>query len=353
MTLLLLEDAEPALGIVDAEDEEALFGAGARGEVGVFDVDFGLGETAGDAGEGAGFVVVLDRQHLAQDSEDPAFLEDGEGFFGVADDEADDGVIRGIGNRQGEDIDARAGEFIADVGQRAGFIGQEDGKLFDDFHSVIGVMVSPESVGTPRRGHNSQLRGNVKSAGLRGLFAGLGVEEEGDGAVVDEGDLHSGAETAGGDGPVEVRVEAGDHRLVEGDGAIGVGGAMPAGAGAFFGAGEEGELADQENPTAAVEDAAVHDAGVVVEEAEVDDLRSEPVDVVGGIGLLDAEKDEEAGGDGAGDFIFDGDGGGADSLEDGAHGGEIAGVGIAVTQGVFPCLTSRGAFFSEVKGKRG
>ena len=73
-----------------------------------------------------------------------------------------------------------------------------------------------------------------------------GVYDEGDGAVVDQGNLHVGAEAAGGDWAAEGdRAEFAEF-FVERDCVVGASGAVPRWTRAFAGAGEEGELADDE-----------------------------------------------------------------------------------------------------------
>src|SRR5437867_12565280 len=61
--------------------------------------------------------------------------------------------------------------------------------------------------------------------------------------------------------------------------------------------------------------------GVVLEDAEAADLVRDVLDVGGTVFVFDAEKDEEAVTDPSNGSITDGDRGGGDSLDDGAHGG--------------------------------
>lgn len=155
---------------------------------------------------------------------------------------------------------------------------------------------------------------------LVGLLAVLGVDEDGDGAVVDEGDLHVGAELSGLYLSAEELGEAADEALVHGHGDVGLGGTDVAGAVAFLGAGHEGELADEEDAAAGdFGDGEVHDAVGIVEDAEGDDFAAEPVDVVVGVGVFDAEEYHHAGAYLAFYLASDGDGGGEATLDYYAH----------------------------------
>ena len=104
--------------------------------------------------------------------------------------------------------------------------------------------------------------------------------------------------------------------FVEGAREVGLGGVVEGGAGAFARAGDERELADDEDAAADVADGAVHEAGVVGEDAERDSFFGEPADVVFGVTGGDAEEDQEAAFDGAAHGAVDGDAGGGDALED-------------------------------------
>ena len=60
----------------------------------------------------------------------------------------------------------------------------------------------------------------------------------------------------------------------------------------------EGELAYHEDIPSSIQDAAVHHAVSIVEDAQVDRLLAEPVDVLLCVGFLDAHEDEHAAPDG-------------------------------------------------------
>lgn len=123
----------------------------------------------------------------------------------------------------------------------------------------------------------------------------MGVDEDGDGAVVGERYLHVGTELSGLDVFAEELRETGDEFVVHRDGEVGFGGSDIAGAVALAGAGHEGELAHEENVGVGhLGDVEVHDALGVVEDAECYNLAAEVIDVVIGVGVLDAEEDEHA-----------------------------------------------------------
>lgn len=148
----------------------------------------------------------------------------------------------------------------------------------------------------------------------------MGVHDDGDGAVVDEGDLHVGAETAGEDGLAEEGGEAGDEFFVHGNGEVGTRGMDIARAVALAGGGHEGELADHHD--AAVGDIChgeVHHSLGIVEDAQLDDLLAEVLDVLVGVGILDAYEYHQSLVDGGDHGAVNGDGGLFATLDDESH----------------------------------
>ena len=97
------------------------------------------------------------------------------------------------------------------------------------------------------------------------------------------------------------------------------GGADVAGTVALFVRRHEGELAHHDDVAARAEDVAVHDAGVVVEDAQACYFAAKPLGVVEGVGLLDAEQHQQTARDARLDTPVDGDGGVADTMNDGSH----------------------------------
>lgn len=129
-----------------------------------------------------------------------------------------------------------------------------------------------------------------------------------------------GGKLTGGDGRWDERLDLLKKFFVEVFGFGGRGCVVEAGAVAFLGVGKERELADDEETALGVEKAAVHGAGVIGKDAEVDDFLREFRAVAFGIVFLDSEEDEEAVADGGNLSVVNGDGGVGDSLKKGAHG---------------------------------
>lgn len=161
-------------------------------------------------------------------------------------------------------------------------------------------------------------------SGAAGEMAVGGVDEEGYGAVVLEGDLHLFLEAAGGDGQAGVPVEL-DGVVVERLGLLRGRGLGEGGTAAFAGVGVEGELADDEEFGAGVEGGVVEAVLAVGEDAEVDGFVDEVLGIGGGVGGGDAKEDEEAGADAAGFPAVDGYGGVGYALEEGAHRATVRG----------------------------
>lgn len=152
-----------------------------------------------------------------------------------------------------------------------------------------------------------------------GGAGGSGVEEEGGGAVVLEGDLHVGAEEAGGEGDFGFG-EACEEEVEEGFGLFWRGGGAEAGAAALGGFGGEGEVGDDEERALGAGDVEVVGFVALGEDAEGEEFLGGPVDIEGGIVGVDGDEHEEATGDLADGVVVDDDGGGGDTLDDGEHG---------------------------------
>lgn len=105
-----------------------------------------------------------------------------------------------------------------------------------------------------------------------GLLAIFGIDPDGDGAIVDEADLHIGTEFAGLDGDTCGLLELVDEGLVEGFGVFGSCGADEGRAVAFFDAGVEGELADDEELSIDAVDVGIDGSGLVCEESHAGDF---------------------------------------------------------------------------------
>ena len=131
-----------------------------------------------------------------------------------------------------------------------------------------------------------------------GLFLILGVDADGDGAVVEQLHLHVGAEFSRTHFLAQGRREVLAEALVQGDGDLVPGGTDVRWAVSFLGRGVQGELADDQNVASRVEDGAVHYAVFIVKDAEVHDFLAEPVDVFLSVCFLDAYQYQQTPSDG-------------------------------------------------------
>ena len=137
----------------------------------------------------------------------------------------------------------------------------------------------------------------------------VGVHDDGYGAVVDEGDLHVGAEFAGLDFFAEEVLQFGDELLVHGDGEVGPRGVDVAGAVALLGGGHEGELAHHEDAAASnVGDRQIHHPFAVVEYAQLHHLLAEVFYILVGVLVADAHENHHSLADGRLLFSVDTDG---------------------------------------------
>ena len=153
-----------------------------------------------------------------------------------------------------------------------------------------------------------------------GLEIGVaGVDQDGDGAIVEQLDFHVGGEDACLHRARELGTQLLYKAFVEGDRDGGRSGADVGGSVAFFGLGVEGELGDDEEGSTDVLDGLVHFAFFVIKNAELDEFLDGPLEVLLGVVVGDAEQDEEAMADGPYDLVVDGDLGLGDSLDDDTH----------------------------------
>lgn len=136
-----IQNLQRLLHIGHAQDEQALLRIRRRGAVGVFDVDLFGGKLVRDLRERAGFVVALDQQHVVLNHESPVLFEDMDRLPVVAQDHANDDVVHGVAGGEGEDVDLRFGQRVANARERAGPVLQKNGELFGDVHDSSGVEV--------------------------------------------------------------------------------------------------------------------------------------------------------------------------------------------------------------------
>ena len=153
----------------------------------------------------------------------------------------------------------------------------------------------------------------------RSASARFRVEPDGHRPVIDERNLHVGAEDAVG----HRHAVAGDglrKMLVETPALIRRGGRGKARPVALRLGGQR-ELADDEGGAAGVDERAVHAAGIVLENPQVDHLARQPVGLGLAIAGHGADQHEKTGADLADGFAGDCDGSGGDALDEGSHGG--------------------------------
>jgi len=166
---------------------------------------------------------------------------------------------------------------------------------------------SPEAAGTPAPPPPAGTATSSASAprGRRSHDPAVpGLEQEGDGAVVDEGHGHHRPEDAGGDGQTG-RPEPVDDRPDEGLRLSGRGGGGERGPPPPTRVAVEGELAHDEDPSPDVPDRPVHEPVVVGEDAEGGDLGGDRRRVLAAVPARDPDEDEESPTDLADDLAGD------------------------------------------------
>lgn len=151
------------------------------------------------------------------------------------------------------------------------------------------------------------------------LFARLGIDDDGDGTVIDEADEHVSAEFTGLDWIAEILREPRQEALIQWNGEVRSGRANVGRAIAFFGAGEQGELADDENSSAHLLNGTVHHIVFIIEDSEPDDFSAQPFDVFVRVSFFDGHKHEQALLNGAFDFSVNGYIGFGNSLDNCTH----------------------------------
>lgn len=131
LDVLALENLGGAFGLGGFEDDRGvLFDLGDEG-VDVFDVDGAIGEGGHDFGQAAGLVVDLHGQHIGNGDGAAGGFEGVAGFLRVADDEAQDAELGGIGYGNSADVDMVLAENIGDVRHAALFVFDKDRDLFN------------------------------------------------------------------------------------------------------------------------------------------------------------------------------------------------------------------------------
>ncbi len=161
------------------------------------------------------------------------------------------------------------------------------------------------------------------------------VENEGDRPVVDQSDLHIGAEAPGFGSHPKTPAFVGDalvdrHRLIA---------AQCPGerrAPALAGVGVERELRHQQDLAAALEHRAVEASILVGEDAQTGDLARQPSRLRPAVATADADENEQTGRDRGHPLAIDGDARTLHPLHDGAHfpAGQLGTVQVQLTENV-------------------
>lgn len=106
--------------MIHLNDQAARMLVGPGGTVGVGDVDIGLGKAPANARELPGLIQDFKDQDLLFHHIKPFPFQEKKGLRGVVHQEPDHGIVDGIVDRQGEDIDAAIRENGAGARQIAG-----------------------------------------------------------------------------------------------------------------------------------------------------------------------------------------------------------------------------------------
>ena len=106
------------------------------GTVGVLDIDLVFSEGLGDFLQRTDFVFTFNQEHISFHGESAVFLEEFQCLVGTVDNQTDDHVIDGVGSADRPDIDLFLGQDFADGSEHAGTVGDEQGELRGDLHSI-------------------------------------------------------------------------------------------------------------------------------------------------------------------------------------------------------------------------
>lgn len=142
--LLLGKDLEGFLGVADPENCETLFGIGAGRQIGVLDVDLGLGQLAGDLAKGTRFIEVFGQQNVVFHHKNAPLFQEKKRLVRVTHHHAHHRVVGCVRNRHPEDVDPLLCKNFAHFRKGAGFIGQKDGELLGDLHKLNRLNYPPK-----------------------------------------------------------------------------------------------------------------------------------------------------------------------------------------------------------------
>jgi len=126
------------------------------------------------------------------------------------------------------------------------------------------------------------------------LFLVLGIDEDGDRAVIYQFNLHVGTKDTRGDWSAQTMLDGLDKLLIERDGDVAACCTNVGGTVTFGGEGMESELRNDAYLAADVHHRAVHHASLIVEDAQCQQFVGHPVDVFLGVGSFEAHEDEQA-----------------------------------------------------------
>ena len=148
----------------------------------------------------------------------------------------------------------------------------------------------------------------------------MGVEDEGDRAIMECVDMHFGGEDSRGWRAANDSGHPFDKFIVEGFCLLRLGGLIEGWAGSLAQIPVEGELADDKHLEIQIDEAFVHPAVFVFEAADGGNFFNKPIQVFACIDFFNAKKNEQAFADCADGLLVDRDGCSLDSLDDGTHG---------------------------------
>jgi hypothetical protein len=157
------------------------------------------------------------------------------------------------------------------------------------------------------------------NSGIGSSFSDFGINDDRNRSVIDELDLHVGAELAGLDWLAQVRGELADELLVERDGYLGLGGTDIGGAIPLSRAGEQGELADNQQIALHILDRKIHQALGIVEDAQTDNLPTQPLNVLGSVRLFHSQQHQKSRANGSSDLAINRHGCFRNTLNHSAH----------------------------------
>ena len=126
-----MQRGDSAVGIVEAEGEEALPFLFQGEPVHVLEINAGFFEDGEDFGEATRFVRYLDGDNFGDFDHEALFFEELLCLLPIADDEAQDAELLSIGNGESEDVDFGFGESFDGAAERAGLVFEEQGELFN------------------------------------------------------------------------------------------------------------------------------------------------------------------------------------------------------------------------------